>query len=215
MPENLDNGRVLEYNVNQLKRFGDELHMNLTLSWDLFILVFFAVVAAYSFIIGRNATLKVITATYIAILCADGIGNLFAKYLAGSEAFLKFLKLFSIGNSDQATAFFKVLVLIVIVVLIAVKGLFSYDASDDRPVSLRLAIILLLGILSAGLMMSAMLIFVSGQSLVTTVFTTNGMLTEIYNQSRFVRLMIDYSNLWFFLPGLAVLMLSILNKKSA
>lgn len=189
--------------------------MNLTLSWDLFILVFFAVVTAYSFIIGRNATLKVITATYVAILCADGIGNLFAKYLAGSEAFLKFLKLFSIGNSDQATAFFKVLVLIIIVVLVAVRGLFSYDASDDRPISLRLAITLLLGVLSAGLMMSAMLIFVSGQSLVTSIFTVSTMLSDIYAQSRFVRIMIDYSNLWFFLPGMAILLISVFNKKSA
>ena len=189
--------------------------MNLTLSWDLFILVFFAVVIAYSFIIGRNATLKVITSTYVAILCADGIGNLFAKHLAGSESFLKLLKLFSIGNSDQATAFFKVLVLIVIVVLIAVRGLFTYDANDSRPVSLRLAIVLLLGVLSAGLMMSAMLIFVSGQSLVTSIFTVSSILSDIYTQSRLVRIMIDYSNFWFFLPGLAVICVSLFHKKSA
>ncbi len=189
--------------------------MNLTLSWDLFILVFFAVVVAYSFIIGRNATLKVITATYVAILCADGLGNLFAKYFAGSEAFLKLLKLFSIGNSDQATAFFKVLVLIILVVLIAVRGLFNYDVSDSRPVSLRLAILLLLGVLSAGLMMSAMLIFVSGQSLVTSIFTTNSILADIYAQSRLVRIMLDYSNFWFFLPGLGLLGVSLFNKKSA
>jgi hypothetical protein len=189
--------------------------MNLTLSWDLFILVFFAVVVAYSFIIGRNATLKVITATYIAILCADGIGNLFAKYLAGSEAFLKLLKLFSIGNSDQATAFFKVLILIVIVVLVAVRGMFSFDASDDRPVSLRLALLLMLGILSAGLMMSAMLIFISGQSLVTSIFTVSSLLSDIYTQSRLVRIMIDFSNVWFFMPGLAIIFISLFNKKSA
>jgi hypothetical protein len=189
--------------------------MNLNLSWDLFILVFFAVVVAYSFIIGRNSTLKVITASYVAILCADGLGNLFAKYLAGSEAFLKLLKLFSIGNSDQATAFFKVLVLIVLVVIIAVRGMFSYDAQDDRPISLRLAILMMLGVLSAGLMMSTMLIFVSGQSLVASVFMPSNILSEVYTQSRLVRIMIDYSNMWFFLPGLAIVLMSLFNKKSA
>ena len=67
--------------------------MNLNLSWDLFILVFFAVVVAYSFIIGKNQTLKVILGTYLAVLCADGMGNLFGKYFSVSVAFLKFMKL--------------------------------------------------------------------------------------------------------------------------
>jgi len=189
--------------------------MNLTLSWDLFILVFFAVVVAYSFIIGRNATLKVITASYVAILCSDGLGNMFAKYLASSEPFLKLLKLFSIGNSDQATAFFKVLILIILIVFIAVRGLFNYDAMDDRPMTLRLAILLILGVLSAGLMMSTMLIFVAGQSLVSSVFMPNNILADIYHQSRLVRIMLDYSNMWFFLPGLSIVVISFFNKKSA
>ena len=50
--------------------------MEINLSWDLFVIVFFAVIIAYSFIIGRNQTLKVIIASYIAILASDGIGNL-------------------------------------------------------------------------------------------------------------------------------------------
>jgi hypothetical protein len=54
---------------------------NLRLSWDLFIIVFFGVIIAYSFIIGRNQTLKIIIATYMAILTADGLGNLFQTYL--------------------------------------------------------------------------------------------------------------------------------------
>lgn len=189
--------------------------MNINLSWDLFILVFFAVVIAYSFIIGRNQTLKVITGTYIAILCADGLGNLFSKHLAVSSSFIKLLKLFSIGNADQATAFFKVLMLILIVVIVAVKGLFEFDANDSKPLSIRMGTLLILGLLSAGLMISAMLIFVSGTSLVTNIAVNNNALTEIYNQSRLVRIMIDYANFWFVLPGVALVMISLFNKKSA
>ena len=188
--------------------------MDLNLSWDLFILVFFGVVIAYSFIIGRNQTLKVITATYVGILCSDAIGNLFSKYLADSAAFLRFLKLFSIGNAEQATAFFKVFILILFIVLLAVRGAFSYDAQDARPFGLKITISLLLGIMSAGLMMSAMLIFVSGNSLVIDVAAANP-LVEVYNQSRLVRTMVDYSNLWFFVPGLSVILLSLFGKKSA
>lgn len=188
--------------------------MNVNLSWDLFILVFFAVVVAYSFIIGRNQTLKVITATYLAVLCADGVGNLFAKYFAISPSFLKIMKFFAIGNGDQATAFFKVLILIFIIVIVAVRGLFTYNADDSHGMGIKLATLLILGVLSGGLMVSAMLIFISGGSLVANVASTNNILSTIYPQSRFVRIMLDYANLWFVLPGAAIIMISLFNKKA-
>ncbi len=187
--------------------------MNLNLTWDLFIIAFLAVVIAYSFIIGRNQILKVITASYIAILCADALGNLFAKYFASSSAFLRFLRLFSIGNAEQATAFFKVLILISTIVIIAVKGLFDYDASDERPLMFRFTINLLLGILSGGLMLSAILIFVSGSSLVGGSGVGNSLIGQIYQQSHLVRAMIDFSNFWFFVPGLSLILVSVFSKK--
>lgn len=189
--------------------------MNLQLSWDLFILSFFGVVIAYSFIIGRNQTLKVISATYIAILCGDALGNLFGTYLASSEAFLRFLRLFSISNADQATAFFKVVVLITFVVIVAVRGLYSFDADDGRPLSLKMGINLLLGVLSAGLMMSAIMIFVAGESLIADSATASGVISSLYGESRLVRVMVDYSNFWFFMPGAGLVLMSLFHKKTA
>lgn len=189
--------------------------MNLHLSWDLFILVFFAVVIAYSFIIGRNQTLKVILGTYIAILCADGLGNLFAKYFASSEAFLRFLKLFSIGGHDQAIAFFKVFVLLVLIVLIAVRGLFQVEVNDSSPATLKLGMLLLLGILSGGLMVSAVLVFISGTSLIGAAANGANILTDVYTASHLARIMVDYANFWFFLPGVTFVTMGFLHKKSA
>jgi hypothetical protein len=60
-----------------------------------------------------------------------------------------------------------------------------------------------------------MLIFVSGSSLVTVAAAANSPLADIYTQSKLVRLMIDYTNLWFFLPGATLIGLSVLGKKSA
>lgn len=188
--------------------------MSLQLSWDLFILVFFAVVGAYSFIIGRNQTLKVITATYISILCADALGNIFAKYFVNSGGFLRFLRFFSVADELQAVAFVKVAVFIVLIVIIAVKGLFDFDAEDDRPFSMKMGIVLVLAVLSGGLMISALLTFVSGGSFITALAYPNNPLTEIYTQSRLVRIMLDYSGFWFLMPGLAVMLLSILHRRS-
>jgi len=190
--------------------------MNLHLSWDLFILVFFAVVIAYSFIIGRNQTLKVILGTYVAILCADGLGNLFAKYLAPSEAFLRFMKLFAVGNADQAVVFFKVLIFLILIVLVAVRGMFEVNAEENGSMSVRMVTLLLLGLMSAGLMMSTVLVFISGASLIgTDIGTTTNILAGVYNDSRLVRIMIDFANIWFFLPGIAFIVLGVINKKSA
>lgn len=186
--------------------------MNLHLSWDLFILVFFAIVIAYSFIIGRNQTLKVILGTYVAILSADGLGNVFAKYFASSETFLKVLKLFSIAGEDQAVIFFKILVLLILIVLISVRGLYSVDAEDGRPATIRIIILLLLGLMSGGLMMSAVLVFVSGGSLINTV-GGNNVLLDVYNSSRLVKVMLDFANFWFFLPGITFIIMGVINKK--
>ena len=49
--------------------------MNVTLTWDLFIIVFFAVIITYSFIIGRREAIKIIIATYIAIVAVQGSGT--------------------------------------------------------------------------------------------------------------------------------------------
>lgn len=189
--------------------------MNVHLSWDLFILVFFAVVVAYSFIIGRNQTLKVILGTYVSILCADGIGNIFAKYLAPSQPFLRLMKLFAIGSEDQAVIFFKVLIFLVLIVLIAVRGMFQVDSDEGGSLSIRLIVQFLLGLMSAGLMMSTVLVFTSGASLIGTDITGGNILLEVYNDSRLVRAMVDFANIWFFLPGLAFILLGILHKKSA
>lgn len=198
--------------------------MNLHLSWDLFILVFFAVVVAYSFIIGRNQTLKVILGTYVAVLCADGLGNIFAKYLVTSKPFLRFLSLFYVSNEDQAIAFFKVIVFLVLIVMIAVRGMFQVESRDDAPVGLRFAILVFLGVLSGGLMISAVLVFISGSSLIggsligstplVAAASGKNMLYDVYTSSRFIRIMLDYANFWFVLPGIFFIVVGLFQKKN-
>jgi lipoprotein signal peptidase len=61
--------------------------MNLLLSWNLFIIAIFIVIIAYSYIIGINKTVKTIIASYLAILAADGIGNIFKDYFLTSDGF--------------------------------------------------------------------------------------------------------------------------------
>lgn len=186
--------------------------MSLNLSWDLLVLVFFGTVVAYSFIVGRNRVLKVISASYMGILSADALGNILAKYVFHREVVLKVAKLASIQTPDQAMAAFKVLVLVLIIVLLTVRGSFEFSAEDDRPFSIKTGTNLLFGLLSAGLIISALLIFATGGSLIADVIMIDNPLGEIYAQSRVVRYMVDYKNVWFCLPALAMIFLSFIRR---
>ncbi|OIP79780.1 hypothetical protein COW94_00870 [Candidatus Peregrinibacteria bacterium CG22_combo_CG10-13_8_21_14_all_44_10] len=170
--------------------------MDIRLSWDLFIIVFFSVIIAYSFIIGKDKTLKVIIGTYLAILTADGLGNLFEQYLLPSIPSL------AGPEGGQALILMKILVFIAVIVLITVKGGFSVDVLSDKTAGTRMLATFVFGVLNAGLIVSTILVFISGFSFVNGFY---GMMsvTSLYQESDLVRMMVDNYNVWFSLPAIA------------
>lgn len=189
--------------------------MNVNLSWDLLIIVFFGLVVAYSLIIGRNNNIKVIIATYMSALFADAVGNLFGKTLALSDNFMKMMKLFYINTPEDAAALVKIIMLIVLIVLLSVRGNYDVDVKTDGPVAFRLAINMLFGFLNACLIVSITLIFVSGSSfIVGDPIATSNAFQDIYNQSNIARLLIDHYSIWFMLPALGFLGISLFTQKS-
>lgn len=189
--------------------------MDVRLSWDLFILVFFVIIVAYSFIIGRDNTLKVILGTYIAALASDATGNLFGKYFGGSEMFVKLLKFAALGTEAEAVIFIKVLVFIALVILFAVKGAFSVDTVDDRSMPIRLALSAIYAVMSAGLIISIILVFVSGVSFIGGNVENGSAMWSLYNQSAFVRSIVANSHFWFSVPALSFLIHSLYTQKEA
>ncbi|MBI2638529.1 hypothetical protein HYW83_02975 [Candidatus Peregrinibacteria bacterium] len=186
----------------------------LKLSWDLFVAVIFAVIIAYSFIIGKENTLKVIIGSYIAILTADGLGNLFKQYALASKDFVQFLKFFGLGSEDKTMILFKVLAFIIAIVIIAMKGGFEIHSHFARGGVIGIIMNLIFGFLSAGLVVSTLLIYASGASFVGgNVSILNNTLASAYAESNMVKLMIDNYNFWFALPAVSFLVASLFNKK--
>jgi hypothetical protein len=172
------------------------------LSWDLFILVVFTVIIAYSFIIGKESTIKVIIGSYIAILTADGLGNLFQQYLLGYKPFTQFLNLMSINTPDKALIVFKILIFIIAIVAISVKGNFEVRREPSKGGVLGMLTSLIFGALSAGLIVSTLLTYVSGASFVQgQASLTSPTLSTVYANSQVVQVMIDNYNVWFALPA--------------
>jgi hypothetical protein len=185
--------------------------MEINLSWDLFVIVFFAVIIAYSFIIGRNQTLKIIIASYIAILTADGIGNLVNRYFIGKEAVSAAANM---TDSLSSLVVIKIFIFVLTIVLVATRGRFSMNMA--RPASSMMNIILNMtyGILSAGLITSTILIYTSGSSLVQeTGMVMNEAVMAMYRNSIMVQTMINNYNVWFSLPAITFVISSFLGEE--
>lgn len=185
--------------------------MNVELSWDLFVLVFFVVIVAYSFIIGTNNTLKVIVGTYVAALAADSLGNLMGKTLNDSAALDPVLAFAQVGTESEAVVFVKVIAFVLMVILFAVRGAFEVDAVEDRSFPVRTIINALYAGMSAGLIVSVILVFVSGVSFVGggNAETPGTALWDLYNQSQIIRSILSNAYLWFSVPAVAFLVHSI------
>lgn len=186
----------------------------LNLSWDLFIAVIFAVIIAYSFIIGRQNTVKVIIGSYIAILTADGLGNLFREYVFQTPQIADLMSFIGAGGEEKSMILIKVVVFITAIVIIAMKGGFEVHGAQHHGV-IGIITNLIFGFLSAGLVISTLLIYVSGASFVDgNVNMVNNTLASAYADSEFIRLMIDNYNFWFTLPAVAFLISSLFQNKA-
>lgn len=189
--------------------------MDLRLSWDLFIIVFFGIVVAYSFIIGRDNIFKVILGTYVGALCADALGNIFAKTLMLSDSFMKLLRILYISNGEEATLLIKIIVFIGIIVLLSVRGAYSVEVVKGGSMGLRVMINMILGFLNACLIVSIALVFISGSSFILgdpNVITPA--FTDIYNQSNLAKVLIDNYSVWFLLPAASFLGMSLFTAKA-
>lgn len=174
---------------------------NIRLTWDLFILVFFAIVIAYSFILGRNTTIKVIISSYMAILVADGLGDLFHSYIVPAAPALT-------GEAgEQAQILLKIFTFVVVIVLLAIKGGYRVDILPERSIVTRILANLSFGFLNAGLMVSAILVYLTGGSFVMGS-AISAYESQLYVESQIIQLMVDNYNIWFALPAIALVLAS-------
>jgi len=189
--------------------------MDLRLSWDLFIIVFFGIIVAYSFIIGRNNNLKVILATYVGVLTADAVGNLFGTTLAVSDSFMKLLKIFYVTTPIQAIVLVKIIVFMTMIVLLSVRGAYSVSVVNKGSAGLRMMINLIFGFLNACLIVSIALVFISGASFISGGLGISPAFQDIYNQSHLAKILVDHYSIWFLLPAAAFLGMSLATAKGS
>src|SRR3989338_7876347 len=139
--------------------------MDLTLSWDLFISFFFAVVTAYSFIIGKHQTLTILIAVYIAILATQGLGNIFVKFSGESEPVYRIFKVLGVDLNISTISIAMLILFMASIIAIALKWGFSFEYGRSHSSLIALIATGLFGFATAGLIVIALLTFVAGSPL--------------------------------------------------
>lgn len=184
--------------------------MELTLSWDLFIVVFFAIVITYSFIIGMHEAVKIVIATYIAIVSVQGIGNIITRITGESQSFLR---TFGISLDITVLASTKLVIFIAAIIFLAVRGGFEIDYTKDTGGIVHIVLTGIFGFATAGLILSTLLVFVSNVPLLDSSITDSLSVSPIIQQSTLMQAMILNQDLWFSLPALLLLAVGFLHNE--
>ncbi|MBP9850413.1 MAG: hypothetical protein KBC47_01855 [Candidatus Peribacteraceae bacterium] len=182
--------------------------MNVSLSWDLFIVVFFAIVMSYSFIIGKQKSMKIIIASYISIIAVQGIGNVLSRALLNSGMTME-----SMGIPVDVTmiALGKIFLFAICVIVFVLRS--GIDVSYDKDAGSVLSIIYtgLFGFSTAGLIVSTILTYASGSGILDSTLAAQSTMAPLAAGSTLIQLMILNQDLWYTLPAFVIIALGFLH----
>ncbi len=176
--------------------------MSITLSWDLFIILFFAIVTVYSFIIGKNRSMKVIMAAYIAIIATQGIGNVLVRLTGNAPALMQVV---GVAFNVTILAVIKIFLFALFIILFAIKS--GIEVTDNRENGSTLSIIFtaLFGFSTAGLIVSTILGYATMSGDATAAHALAQSVNPVLEQSVLMQVLIVNHDIWFTLPAFLIL----------
>jgi len=194
--------------------------MNLELTWDLVILLFFLLIGTYSFMIGGHRTMKVIIGGYMAILLSDALGNILQMYVIGkSSLVVQTLSVYAglLGiqelGSDGATTLIlvKIMLFIIFMVFLTIKAPFEADIPKTSNTFGDFLVHLFYSFLSGIFIVTTFLRILAGDSLLSVGPNVAGSnLLEIAKGSFIMALIVKNYEVWFLIPGIFVMMANLI-----
>ncbi|MBI1812483.1 hypothetical protein HY285_01650 [Candidatus Peregrinibacteria bacterium] len=172
--------------------------MNLTLSWDLVAIVFFALIVTYTFIIGRSESVKIMLASYIAIIAVQALGNALQRFFGQGSIVADYVG-FTVDSFLLSVT--KLTLFIAIIIFLTVRAGFHVQYKKEPNQIVGMVITGLFGFATAGLLLSTLLTYISGLPLLDMKIATTASLSPIIKQSPLMEFMIVNQDLWFALPA--------------
>lgn len=174
-----------------------EPSLPLTLTWDLVIIVFVAIVIAYSFIVGRTEAMKIIVASYVASVAVQGVGGVLGWLFAGSAHMLSILGLSQDLPMLTGT---KLLLLVGGIIIFTVKSGIAVEQEGPGGVG-GTVLTGVCGLSTATLLLTVLLTYIAGAPLMDMNLVHSPALVPLLLQSRLVGAIIDYQFVWYTLPA--------------
>lgn len=175
-------------------------------SWDLLITAIFVAIIGFSFIVGKDTTLKILVATYMAILATDGTALLLYKLFLGPAPAIAILNI-QAPTTTQVTI--KLFLFVICIVLLTARGSFTATFPGETKGPLGLMVQAALGFLLGALIVSTILVFLSGSCFLPGVGCQPSNLAEYITQgSSLASYLLSHAYVWFMLPAVALVVIS-------
>ena len=180
---------------------------HLTLNWDLSIVVFFAVAMSYGFLIGRDRSMTMLVAMYIAIFATEGIGKIWLRLVGSNRAILHSI---GIPVDLRVLSLAKIFVFaICLLIFLTRSGIELTHGKETRKI-ISIIHAALLGFSSAGLAMVTVLAYGAGGSIANSSVVSSPFLSPIVGSSILLQLLTQNPDLWFTLPALLIITLGLI-----
>jgi hypothetical protein len=172
--------------------------MNVSLSWDLFVGVFFALVVTYTFILGRSEAIKMIIATYIGIIAVQGITSALGRLndqLGSISAYV------GLGDESWILTLLKVVLFVAIVIFFTIRAGIEVKYHKEPSQLVGIILTFLFGLSTAGLMLITLMTYAAGVPLLEMKLSSVSALQPIIQQSEVLQTLIGNQDLLFTLPA--------------
>lgn len=164
-------------------------------TWDLFIGLFFAIVLAYAFLLGKEKIQITLISSYIGLVLAETLGKVAEEFLMSNSLIAQIAQ-----QANISVFIIKVVVFALTIVLLTLKsGLISKPSGRGLFSTFLTA---LYGFLNAGFILTSI------------VFFLNEDLRKILlHSSKSVIYLINYHTWWIVIPALVIILVSFFEPK--
>lgn len=185
--------------------------MNLTLSWDLFVIVFAALIVTYTFIIGRSESTKIIIASYIAIIAVQGISSAVERLNVQLGSLVSMLGL---PMESWIFVVVKLVMFVGIVVFLTIRSGIEVRYSREPNQIIGVVLTLVFGASTAALLLTTILTYITGVPLLEMNLATVQALGPVVQQSQLMQLLISNQDVCFTLPAVVLAVVGLTHNHS-
>lgn len=154
--------------------------------------------------------MKIIVATYIAIVAVQGIGNLLERLSVKTPPILVSMGLSLDGG---LIAMIKVATFVAAIILISIRGGIEIEYGKEQSTVVNSVLTGAFGFTTAGLLLSTLATYVSGMPLLDAGIANAATLSPFLQQSRLLQALVQFQDVWFALPAVLLVIIGFVSNE--